>query len=137
MVIKYTFTKKSATEASGTILSTYYPTRDCTGNEAGHFQATPGQTILQLDGTKTAGSVTVDKVSIAMRPFLSGFIAGNSVTFNGVILPSSSYDAYTPTLSKDIWHLDSPAGAVGDSAQPLDTDGYPSALSTTITLSKS
>lgn len=138
VVIKYTFTKKSATEATGTILTTYYAASNCSGSEAGHFQSTPSETILRLDGIKTVGSNTVDKVSVSMRPVLGGFITGSSITFNGVYFPTpSSFDSSAPTLSKDIWHLDSPAGAAGDLALPRDTDGYPSALSTTITLTKS
>lgn len=109
----YTIEKKSATEATYTYKKETFASKDCTGTRVGLMER--GGTITWDGGTKELQGTVGSKVTFKPTSF---HLSGN-FTFNG-----SPTQAYKQVLT----FTDLTALHEGNTALPLDADGYPDHL---------
>lgn len=125
-------TKVSATQATGSVSIAYFSTADCSNAAVYTLNLTGAANFLTVDGTTIAGAQTVDKVTVGTGVYFPGISFGSSFTLNSVKFAGAPYNQQTPQTAKDIMYTDSTGNVFdGDFSKPLDSQGYPSALSAT------
>ncbi len=127
--------KSSATKAPTEIKVESYAAADCSGTALNTVTVKGDDSFLQMDGTATIGSDTVDKTTTSVGPFFPGF-SGASIVVNGVAYDGALYGEQTATVEKDIFSLKGSDLYTGDVDQPLDGQGYPTVLETDVAFTK-
>jgi hypothetical protein len=127
--------KTSPTRAPAEVKLESYAAADCSGTPKNTVTVNGAGTFLQIDGTATIGSDTVDKISLSRGPFFPG-LSGATITVGGVSYDGAIYGAQTTDVFKDIFLFRGADLYAGDVNQPLDAQGYPTVLGATPTLKK-
>lgn len=128
--------KVSATKATYLLTLRTYQTSDCSGTAYSTIRlANDGTTYLQVDGTKTIGTQTVDKMTFGEGIYFHGFSAA-TITVDGVRYTGAPYDLQTPQTHRDITLFQGQSIYAGDFSKPLDAQGYPTALAAAMAATK-
>jgi hypothetical protein len=111
--------KTSPTRAPAELKLESYAAADCSGMAKNTVTVAGADTFLQVDGTATIGSDTVDKVTDSSGPFFPG-ISAATITVNGVRYDGATYGGQTPDVSKDIYLFRGADLYAGNDAAPLN-----------------
>lgn len=129
-------TKVSATKATFVLTLRTYASKDCSGQAYSTLTVpADGNTYMQVDGTATIGTQTVDKMTFGEGVYFPGFSA-QTITINGVRYAGSPFTDRTPQTYKNISLLQGNAFYGGDISKPKDAQGYPTVLDTTPSATK-
>ncbi len=124
-------TKITALHATGSTSIAYYGSGDCSGPALYTVSLTSGDNFLTIDGVKPAG-MKQDTVTVGTGVYFPNMAFGESFTLNDLTFTGAPYTEQSPQKVKDLLFVDSDGNVFsGDFSKPLDSQGYPSALSAT------
>ena len=122
-------TKITALRATGSVSIAYYGSSDCAGSALYTLNLTGEDNFLAIEAKPA--DMKEDMVIVGTGVYFPNIAFGESFTFNGLTFTGAPYTGRSPEMVKDLLYIDS-AGNVftGDRSKPMNSQGYPSALST-------
>ena len=123
-------TKITALRATGSVSIAYYGSGDCSAPALYTLNLTGEDNFLAI-GPKPVG-MKQDMVTVGTGVYFPNIAFGDSFTLNGLTFTGAPYNDRSPETVKDLLFVGSDGDVFsGERSQPLDSQGYPSALSAT------
>jgi hypothetical protein len=107
----------------------FFDASDCSGNLRATLSVSGPNTWLRIDGGEWVQGLAVDEVTVSEDDKLPGAGAGVAVTTSDGVTYAANF--ILGGVGEDIYYLYNNYLYDGDFSQPLDANGYPTALSQT------